>query len=250
MEREPVDTAIGGGSAPLYLQVRREIMSCLASGEWKIGQRLPTERELADRWGVAISTVRAGVSQLVAAGVLSRRQGRGTFVAPYDSTTTSLRFSNIYDLEDKKVATVRTITRMREVRGDLDVRKHLRLESEESVWHLGGLLRSAGDAIATIDVFLPKDRFAELKIEDIDPALNLYAIYQRSCGVTVLRMEERVHARVADDALARRLNVSVGSPLLYIDRIGYTFEDQPVELRRRFFEGTHHHYFFKQDRIE
>ena len=69
------------GSAPLYKEVEREIMQCLARGEWKPGDRLPSEQELADRLGVAVFTIRAGIQKLVDSGILLRRQGKGTFVA-------------------------------------------------------------------------------------------------------------------------------------------------------------------------
>src|SRR5687767_4247405 len=60
---------------PLYREVTRRLLDCLARGEWTPGATLPTERELAQRFGVAVSTIRAGVAQLTATGVLVRRQG-------------------------------------------------------------------------------------------------------------------------------------------------------------------------------
>ena len=225
-------------------------MNCLANGEWKIGQRLPTERELAARWGVAISTVRAGITQLVTAGVLSRRQGRGTSVAPYDSAHSALRFSNIFDADGHKVSTIRVISRMRKMQGDAEMRKQLRLSGNAKIWHLEGVLRVNGEVAASIDVYLPTQRFATLRMEDITPTQNLYAIYQRCCGVTVLRMQERVYARVADQTLSRRIKVEAGSPLLCTERTAYTFDDEPIEVRRRYFEGNRYHYLFTQDRLE
>src|SRR5690242_4543946 len=68
-------------NAPLYKEVEREILQCLARGEWKPGDRLPSEAELAERLGVAVFTLRSGIQKLVDSGVLLRRQGKGTFVA-------------------------------------------------------------------------------------------------------------------------------------------------------------------------
>ncbi len=99
--------------APLYKEVRRHILQSLAEGEWKPGERLPTESALAERFGVAISTVRAGVGELTAAGVLIRRQGKGTFVARHDPHSQHFRFSNIYDSKQQKASTTREIVSMR-----------------------------------------------------------------------------------------------------------------------------------------
>jgi GntR family transcriptional regulator len=69
---------------PLYKQVEKQIMNCLAEGEWIPGDRLPTESQLAERFGVAVLTVRAGIRDLVDSNILVRKQGSGTYVALHD----------------------------------------------------------------------------------------------------------------------------------------------------------------------
>lgn len=69
---------------PIYLQVKRRIEALIASGEWKRGQRLPTERALAAQLGVSRNTVSLAYRQLEAEGLITSRQGRGTFVAEAD----------------------------------------------------------------------------------------------------------------------------------------------------------------------
>lgn len=72
------------GGLPIYLQVKRKIESLIASGHWEKGQRLPTERSLASELGVSRNTVSLAYRQLEAEGLISSRQGRGTFVAEAD----------------------------------------------------------------------------------------------------------------------------------------------------------------------
>ena len=72
------------GGLPIYLQVKRRIEALIASGEWKRGQRLPTERALAAQLGVSRNTVSLAYRQLEAEGLITSRQGRGTFVAEAD----------------------------------------------------------------------------------------------------------------------------------------------------------------------
>src|SRR4051812_34071285 len=88
---------------PLYKQIESDIVKCLASGEWKPGDQLPTEPELAKRFGVAIYTVRAGIGELVSAGILSRRQGKGTFVNQHEPDFARQNFSKVFDLENRIV---------------------------------------------------------------------------------------------------------------------------------------------------
>ena len=124
--------ATGGTDAPLYKEVRRTLLQCLAKGEWKPGDQLPPEPELAGRFGVAIPTVRAGVGDLVAAGVLVRRQGKGTFVARHDSHAQAFRFSNILNSRDENISTSRTKVLMRKVRADARTAQLLGLGVDDS----------------------------------------------------------------------------------------------------------------------
>lgn len=251
--RQPISLNNIASGAPLYKEVRRRILDALARGEWRPGERLPNEAGLARRFGVAVSTVRAGVSELTAAGVLVRRQGKGTFVARHDIERQQFRFSNIYDSEHKKVVTRRRITSMKRLRADPRTRELLKLENAGSshVYRVSATLRVADKPVAAMELILPVARFQRLRRKDLEQTSeNLYSVYQRVCGITVVRMEERVHARTATPALARRLRVPVGHPVLCVERIGFTFNEEPVEIRRRFYEGTRHHYLFVHDRLD
>lgn len=66
---------------PLYLRLRRAIMECLSSGRWMLGDKLPSEGELARELGVSLGTVQKVLNGLAKEGVLIRRHGHGTFVS-------------------------------------------------------------------------------------------------------------------------------------------------------------------------
>ncbi len=72
------------GGLPIYLQVKRKIERLIASGHWEKGQRLPAERALAEELEVSRNTVSLAYRQLEAEGLVTSRQGRGTFVAEAD----------------------------------------------------------------------------------------------------------------------------------------------------------------------
>lgn len=80
---EPLDLQRKGG-LPIYLQVKKHMESLIDSGAWAKGKKLPTERELAEKLGVSRNTVSLAYRQLEAEGLITSRQGRGTFVAEAD----------------------------------------------------------------------------------------------------------------------------------------------------------------------
>jgi len=251
--RPPLRLNEMASDAPLYKEVRRKILEALARGEWRPGERLPNETDLAERFGVAVSTVRAGVGELTAAGVLVRRQGKGTFVARHDRHGPQFRFSNIYDQRGRKVATTREITAMRRVRADRETTALLGLDGENApyVHRVDAILKIGDKPVAVMELILPCGLFPRLKQQDVEHTdENLYSVYQSQCGITVLRMEERVCARTAERKTARALGVKAGHPLLQVERVAYSFNNRPVEIRRRMYEGLGHHYLFTHESLD
>jgi GntR family transcriptional regulator len=241
------------GTGPLYKEVRRRLLECLADGEWKPGDRIPSEPDLARRFGVAISTIRAGISDLAAAGVVNRWQGRGTFVARHDLHPQGFRFSNIHDARGQKVFTEREVTSFRRITADDEIARKLGLAAAGSnkVYRIEAVLRSGGATAAVMTLVLPARLFPGLRAATArQTGENLYALYQKSFDVTVIRMDEWVRARKAPAAMARTLGIATGDPVLEVERIAYTFGDVPVELRRRTYEATRHQYLFSHDRLD
>ncbi len=238
---------------PLYKEVRRRLLQCLAEGEWKPGERIPSEPELAERFGVAISTIRAGISDLATAGVVTRWQGRGTFVARHDLHPQGFRFSKIYDERGQKVFTRREIVSFKRMQADEEAAQKLKLgrTGPQLVYRIESTLKLGPAPVATMELVLPAKLFPDLKAATLrQTGENLYALYQMAFDVTVVRMDEWVRARKASSAMARTLGISTGDPVLEVERIAYGFNDAPVEIRRRTYEATRHQYLYSHDRLE
>ncbi len=231
---------------PLYKQIERDILQCLADGEWKPGAQLPTESELAARFGVAIYTVRAGIGELVAAGILARKQGKGTFVMHHQRDRARQHYSKVFDSENRKIESTReVVTFFRKQRADeravdllcLDQRK------ERVVLHWETIIENQGQPVSIRHTTVPAHLFPGLTVRALrDNNLNTYALYQDLCGLNVIRMEDRVRATRADARATRVLGMKRGDPLLRIDRVAFTYNDVPVELRTRVFDSSRFHY--------
>jgi DNA-binding GntR family transcriptional regulator len=68
------------GPVPIYLQIADYVTARIEAGDWRPGHRLPAERDLADRWGVAYLTIRRAMRELRKRGLIVSVQGRGTYV--------------------------------------------------------------------------------------------------------------------------------------------------------------------------
>jgi GntR family transcriptional regulator len=233
------------GTDPLYKQVGDRILQCLVEGEWKPGEQLPTESQLAERFGVAVFTIRAGIGELVASNILVRKQGKGTFVARHSRSRQRYQFSHIHDANGKQVFPGRELLAFGKGQAGEAVSEILQLPRGENnpVYLLTMLSVDERGPVSTLDIVLPAKLFPGLTATAIRNAQeNLYAAYQDECGVNVIRIEERIHAALATAAEAKTLKIRAGSPVLRVERIAMTYRNLPVEFRTRVFDAARYHY--------
>ncbi|MBX3664431.1 MAG: GntR family transcriptional regulator [Burkholderiales bacterium] len=233
------------GPDPLYKQVEQRILQCLADGEWKPGEQLPTESQLADRFGVAVFTIRAGIGELAASNILVRKQGKGTFVARHSRLRQRYQFSHIHDAAGRQILPGRELLSF--TKGTATAAEAARLGfppgAKTPVIRLAMISVDEGKTVATLDIVLPARLFGGLTAAAVRSAQeNLYAAYQDECGVNVIRVEEHIHAALAGAAEAKTLKIRTGSPVLRVERMAYTYRGLPVEFRTRVFDATQYHY--------
>ena len=89
---------------PLYLQVRDVLVQRIVVGHWKPGATLPNETQLAQQLGISIGTVRKALDLMEVERIVTRRQGRGTFVNDYASAETTFPFSMFHNYEGLRIS--------------------------------------------------------------------------------------------------------------------------------------------------
>ena len=237
------ETANGPAYQPLYRQIKYLITESLVSGEWRPGESIPSEIELAHRYSVSQGTVRKAISELAEQKLLVRHQGKGTFVASHSEERTKFPFLRIRpdhgDVESLS-ASLLDVWRIK-----LDKKSAVALGTAEgaSGWLIRRLLSPAGKAAVYEEIRLPVSAFegiSESVIDEYD--CMLYSMYEAAFDVRIVYVEERLKALQAEGEIASKLNVSAGFPLLVIDRVSYTYGDRPVELRRSYCNTAEHHY--------
>src|SRR5579864_2523664 len=110
--------------SPLYLQIKTLILQSLHAGEWKPGEPIPSEIELAARFKVSQGTMRKAIDELAAENLVVRRQGKGTFVATHAEQHVQYRFLKLVpDVGDPNTEgpAERTIVDCRRQRAAADV---------------------------------------------------------------------------------------------------------------------------------
>jgi GntR family transcriptional regulator len=237
----------GPSFSPLYLQIKDLLTRSLQSGEWKPGEAIPSEIELAQRFRVSQGTVRKAVDELAAENLVVRRQGKGTFVATHAEASTQYRFLRLVPDEGESQPLQRRLLECRRMRASADVARSLGLKAGDGViWVRRMLLAQRESVLSPVvldDLFLHGGLFKGLNAERMASHKGpMYRLFELEFGVHMARAEERLRAVAADAAQATLLELPVGAPLLSVDRLSYTYGDKAVELRRGLYRTEHHHY--------
>ena len=232
--------------SPLYQQIKALILQSLQQGEWKPGESIPSEMDLAARFRVSQGTVRKAIDELAADNLVMRRQGKGTFVATHAEQHVQYRFLKL--LPDTGDASVegpaqRTVLDCRRVRASADVARALALRSGDPVVQARRILSFAGEPTILEDIWLPGQAFKGLTAEQMANYQGpTYAMFELDFGVRMVRAEEKIRAVLADGEQAQLLHTPAGTPLLSVERTAYTYNDVPMELRRGLYRTDTHHY--------
>jgi GntR family transcriptional regulator len=232
--------------SPLYQQIKALILQSLQAGEWKPGESIPSEMDLAARFRVSQGTVRKAIDELAAENLVVRRQGKGTFVATHSEQHLRYRFLKLMpDSGDRdgEGPAQRTVLECRRVRAPAEVARALALRPGDAVLQVRRVLSFAGVPTILEDLWLPGNAFKGLSAERMASFVGpTYAMYEVEFGVRMVRAEEKIRAVAADASQAALLNVQPRSPLLSVERIAYTYSDAPMELRRGLYRTDTHHY--------
>lgn len=229
--------------SPLYQQIKALITQSLQSGEWKPGELIPSEVELAYRFKVSQGTVRKAIDELSAENLVMRRQGKGTFVATHHEARVQFRFLRLMPDSGEAQQPENQILEVKRMRGPADVTRLLDIKAGDSVVYIRRVQRFDNVPIILEEIWLPgvifKGLTAERLVEYKGP---MYGLFEAEFGTQMIRASEKLHAVAADEAAAATLGVELGAPLLSVDRVSYTYGDKPVEVRRALYLTAHHHY--------
>ncbi|MDS1142153.1 GntR family transcriptional regulator [Pusillimonas sp. SM2304] len=244
-DRGPVPERAASSAAfsPLYQQIKGLLLQSLDRGEWKPGESIPSELELAARFQVSQGTVRKAIDELAADNLLLRRQGKGTFVATHHEAKVRFRFLRLTPDDGKQAVSGSQILDCRRIKAPTDIAALLELRSGEMVVNIRRLLSFDQTPTILDDIWLPGAAFRGLTAESLARYRGpLYALFESEFGVSMVRAEEKIRAVCAAEEPSQRLQVEPGTALLQVERVSYTYGDRPMEVRRGLYVTERFHY--------
>jgi GntR family transcriptional regulator len=233
----------GPAFSPLYQQIKLLITRSLQEGEWKPGEAIPAETDLAARYRVSQGTVRKAIDELATENLLVRRQGKGTFVATHAEEQIQYRFLRLAPDDEKPRGMERHFIDCKRIRAPAPVARALDLRGAEGAILVRRTLAQDDRPVVLDEIWLPALMFKGLTAERLTDYIGpMYGLFETEFGVRMIRAEEKIRAVAADAPTAEVLAVAPGTPLLSVERLSFTYGDRPVELRRGLYRTDSHYY--------
>jgi GntR family transcriptional regulator len=233
------------GPIPLHHQVYLDLRGALDAGEMAVGDRLPTERELATRYGCSLITVRRALDELAREGRLERARGRGTFVTPAPIVRDiAARASFVDEMRSRGLEPyARVVTAVVEPASPA-VAEALGIRAGARVHYLERVRGADGVPLLLEQARLSADGFPGLLDEDFT-AVSLYDVLEHRYGRRVVRTRETIAAVIPPKRDAHLLGLRTARPALALEGAAYDEDDRPVEHSRTIVSGEHARYFIE-----
>jgi|SRR5829696_2328179 DNA-binding GntR family transcriptional regulator len=230
---------------PLYYQAAQALEEAIEDGRLPRGSKLDNELDLAERLGISRPTMRAALKQLVDKGLLVRRRGIGTMVAPKPVRRAVALTSLFDDLREAGREPRTRVLALEEASCPPEIAEHLGLGPAARVLRFERLRVAGSDPIALMLNVVPID-LLEIEKDDLERT-GLYELFRES-GIAPHVATQRIGARKAGAGEAELLEVEPGDPVLTMTRVAYDTNGRPIEY------GSHRYpaesYWFEMMLVE
>lgn len=230
-------TATSRTPMPLYERIKAHVVERIADGTWKVGDRIPSEHELADTLGASRLTVHRAFRELAMEGVLTRLHGVGTFVAPMKPASTMVRLHNIADeIRERGDRFSTKVHRIEAVKATHDLARQFAVEPGVDLFHSVIVYSGNGVPVQLEDRYV-SPRFAPDYLKQNFLTQSTTDYLQSIARPTAARLE--ISALMADAETCRLLEIPRNEPCLVVSRRTWV-QDSVTTYTRFFHPGSRH----------
>ncbi len=219
---------------PIYHQLQTEIQKGIRAGKWKPGDCIPPERKLAEEFTVSVGTVRQAIANLVRDGYLERVQGRGTFVRETVWHHERLRYyPMVRDFGDPVQGLKGRLVARKVVPAEERTNRLLHIDSDRPLLEIRRVIYLRRNPVVLAISRLPHGMFPGLERLPDDELIDtpLYLILEAHFGRPTIANHELFSVTRANSMVRRSLGASRGEPVLQIEMLSMTYNDEPYEHR-------------------
>ena len=211
---------ISGNGTPAYKKIQAAILKRIESGTLKVGDPVDSERELARIHGVSLMTARHALVSLEREGMVRRRRGAGTFVAPPKIHFNKL-MSYTEQMSGRGLSVSSKILSFAVTNGADDIAARLALPAGSRLVKLERLRLGGKEPFAVETCYVSADEFKGLTPASVARG-SLFSILKYDYGLEISHADEEVDATIADPHTARLLGIAHDLPVLRMRQVIYS----------------------------
>lgn len=221
---------------PYHYQLRELLKGEITAGRWGVGERLPSERELCERFYLSRTTVREAIDALADEGLLHRERGRGTFVAKPKILEGLLQSPTGFtdSMREQGYNVTTKMLRMEIIDAPATVARELRLKSDDQVTVIDRLRFIMGEPILLVTSYVPVKTVPTLIENDLADK-SLYQLLANKYHLVAFSATRYIEAVAANEMEARLFDIRPGAPIMLIESTAYLEDGTPLE----YFKARH-----------
>lgn len=230
---------------PIYIQIHNDIKRNIEAEKWKIGDRIPSERELSTEFGVSRMTLRQAIQTLVDEGILERRVGSGTFVANQkvqERMSGVTGFTDLMLAQDKKPSS-KTIS-YHTMEPSLSEMEKLKITQDQSVLRMERIRYGDNIPICFEVATVPENIVAGLEKSEVTS--SLYRALEQKKNLSLGKAQQTVSAMLASERIAEYLDIKRGDAILRLRQITYLQDGRPFEYVRTQYVGDRFEFYLEK----
>jgi len=229
-----------------YQRIQAAIRQRIEAGHLKPGDAVTSERELAKAHQVSLMTARHALAGLEREGIVERRRGAGTFVAPPRIHFNKL-MSYTEQMSSRGLTPFSKIVAAKIIENEPEVAARLTLPTTSRIVKIERVRHTSDEPFALEICYLRADEFSGLVKAPLGRS-SLFGTLEREYGVDLTYADEEVDATAADARVAQWLEVPRGSPVLRIRQVIYSSKGKPVIYVIGFYRSERHSLFIRRFR--
>jgi GntR family transcriptional regulator len=228
---------------PLYYQLKERLKKMIRA--YKPGRRIPSENELSNMFSVSRPTVRQALQELVSEGKIEKRKGEGSFVSKPEMVANSLVniMSLAQQMDEMKLNYSTRVIAVSKRKAVGDIAENLAVSAGTPIVYLERLRFLNAEPFYLSQSYLLNDLCKDVVNADLE-TYSLFAYLLEKCHLTMTKVKRFLEPVAADKYCAQMLNVSLGSPIHYLQTFSFDEDERLWGYFRDHFRGDRSRFAF------
>lgn len=219
---------------PLHEQISNRLREAILAKEYAPDQKLPSEHELSNRFETSRITVRHALDTLEKEGLITKKQGLGTFVRPRDIKEPLIHLHDFMEeIANAGFEATSRVLSFKKTKATDEITDILGLEPDSPVVQMDRVRLGDGRPLAFDRTWFPMEYGKLLISRDLEHK-TIYKILEEEFNIPVVSGRYQIKAANAEARLAGHLDVAPGTALLMVDRISCTSGQKKVYYQQRY----------------